>query len=385
MPLLTRKKQFALIVEGTEGDAQTLALADVVMEVEELDMVYGPEFQERKPLRADLSPLPGTIGVTAGEITGRTELKPAATASDDPQIHRLLQALGLQQNDVKRIDVTGAETGNFLPGEYFTGDGSATGFYVDSDADNLWYVELVAIVASEVLTGSLSSSAITADNPSGEVDQGKAYRPDSTATTNSFTAAVMHDGLRKQIFGSRGDATFEVGGTGQIGFCNFTLNGAAVQPIDQVLFVPVVPSIIPATFVGSAVTVLQGSNSDSLCVDTFSLAIGNTVARRACSGSATGIKSFRITDRRPVLSIDPEVELEAQIDFFTKFGTAAVFGFDAQIGSGALKRTRILCPQVQYTELGNSDREGLSTYSASLLCTKGGHPSGDDEFLIVFY
>src|SRR5262245_44201569 len=136
MPLLTRKKQFAAKVETTEGTAITLAGADVTMEVEELEARFTPEFAERHPLRTDLSPGAGVIGITQGEISGKTELKPGALVSTNPPMHNVLLACGLQQH-LFRTGNTSAPTGTFVAGEYISGSITGTGFFIEMGAGNV--------------------------------------------------------------------------------------------------------------------------------------------------------------------------------------------------------------------------------------------------------
>lgn len=380
MPLKTRKKQLAMKAEGTEGVAETLTAGDVVFEVEDLEGQYTPEMQERRPLRSSLSAVPNVVGKEFGPITGRTELKPAALATDPLPLERLLLSLGLQAHDAVTIELAGAPTGTFTAGEYITGDGTGEGLFLRLDGTTLMYARLSAFAASEGITGSISGATATVDAAGSETVVGKAYRPDS-GDGSSFTSGALMDGLKWEAFGARGDGSFEVGGTGQIGYVSFTVNGPMLAPVDQALFSGVtIPKVKPSTFKGSTVT----ADGVALCIDSFSLSLNNTVAQRACSDAATGVKSYRITDRRPTLSIDPEVELEATIDFQSKLAGAALFGFYAQIGADTEKRVIFAASQAQYTELGNADRESLATYAASLLLTGGGHPDGDDEFVIAF-
>lgn len=383
MPLLARKKQFALKQESVEGTAETLAAADVKMEVEDLQGNFTPEMQERNPLRSDLGRSASVVGSTMGEITGKTEIAPGlVAATDDPNAHRLLLALGLQQHTARTCVLNAAPTGTFLAGEYITGNGVGTGFFVSVAGTTLTFVQLVAFVAAETITGSISgATAICHTTTPVFTNIGKAYRPDSTSAVPAFTGAVMHDGKQIKIFGSRGDGSIEVGGTGQIGYLNFTLSGAAVQPVDAALFTGVsVPAVIPETFLNAALT----AGGNALCVDAFTMALGNTVAKRTCSNKATGIASYRITARQPRITIEPEQELESVVAFFAKFAAGTLFDFYAQIGTSVGKRTIIVAPRAQYVELGQGDREGISTHSAQLALTRGKAPGGDDELLIVF-
>jgi hypothetical protein len=382
MTLLARKKQFALKQETTEGTAETLAAADVKMEVEDLQGNFTPEMQERNPLRADLGRSASVVGITMGEITGKTELVPGApAATTDPNVHRLLLALGFQQHPARTGTLAAPPTGTPLAGEYITGNIGGTGFFISASGTSLTFVQLTAFNIGEVVTGSQSGFTATMHATAPNfTDLGKAYRPNS-ATPPAFTSAVMHDGKRIQIFGSRGDGSIEVGGAGQIGYLNFTLNGAAVQPVDAALFSGVsVPVTIPETFLNASLK----AGGVELCVDAFTLALGNTVARRTCSNALTGIKSYRMTARQPRITIEPEQELESVINFFGKFAAGTLFDFFAVIGTTVGKRVIIVASRAQYAELGQGDREGISTHPAQIALTRGLAPGGDDEFLIVF-
>jgi len=379
MPLLSRKKQFAIKQETTEGTAETLAAGDVLMEVDELEGRFTPEFQERHPLREDLSPAAGVVGITAAEITGKTELKPAAVPTNDPPCHRVLLACGLQQN-LLRTGIGGA-IGTFIAGEYMVGGASGRGYFVRIDATvNLTFVEIVAFAASEVATGQVSSATWTFGASPTFTTIGKAYRPNSVAPP-SFTAAVMADGKKFELIGGRATCSFEVGGAGQIGYANFSMQGKAIAPVDQALFAGVAAiTTVPEVFKSSAVTAEQVA----LVVNSFNLSLNNTLARRVASNELTGIKSVKITNRRPTIAVDPEQELEAAIPFFTRFAAGTLFGFYAQIGSTVGKRTIIVASRTQYTELGQGDRDGIATHAANLLCSRGATPGGDDDLLVCF-
>lgn len=381
MPLLTRKKQFATEQEAVEGTAEVLVAADVQTEVEDLEGRFTPELQERNPLREDLSPAASVVGITQGEISGRAELKPSATpATIVPPVVDVLLALGLQQNTLRTMNLSGAPVGTFVAGEYITGATAGQGFFIQLVGTVMTFVQLVAFVALENITGQVSGATATVNATPAFTDIGFAYRPNSI-NPPSFTSAVMHDGKKIELIGSRGTGSFEVAGTGQIGYCNFTLSGKAVAPIDQALFAGVnLPNIVPETFKNASVR----AGTIELCVNAFNLTLNNTVARRSCTNELTGIKSHRITARRAVISIDPEQELEAAIPFFTQFAAGTLFGFYAQIGSSVGKRVWIVASRAQYIELGQGDRDGLSTHAAQLLCSRGARPGGDDDFIIAF-
>ena len=160
-----------------------------------------------------------------------------------------------------------------------------------------------------------------------------------------------------------------------------TLSGTATKPVDQGLFTGVVlPTVDPEAFLSAGLDVA----GDSLDIDSFTLDLNNTVAMRVSANAATGIKSYRITDRGPTIQINPEAQLEAAVDFFTKYDAATQFGFFCQIGQTATQRIAVCAPAAMYTDMPDGDREGLVTYDPTLELA-GSEDDGDDEFLIAYF
>lgn len=381
--LLTRQRQFAIKVEGTEGTAETLAASDVDFEVEELSSSYTNEMNERNPLRQSLSGVPTLPGIGVGEITGKVELVGGGAAGTTPPTDLLWKACGYTQRVTSQVDLTGAPTGTFLPGETVTDGGTKIVRFVTLLPGDVFVFATISgadLDDGDGLTGSLSGATATVATPDGLTALNYAYTPDSDAP-DSVTAADYFDGMRRIVFGARGTGQVTIEGAGKIPYLNFTLSGAATKPIDAALLSGVVlPTVTPEAFLSAGVTV----HGDLVCIDAFTADMANTVARRPCANAASGIISYRITERSPVVTIDPEAQLEADVDFWTKYDAGTAFGFFAQCGATASKRLAVCAPNAQYGGLTDSDREGVATYDAPLRCN-GAQVAGDDEIMFAFY
>ncbi len=384
--LLTRKRQVPIELEAQEGQAATLDASDVQFGVEEVESTYTPEAQERNPLRATLSRSGVVIGAKFAELTGRTEIvqrvagDPLTTV---PPFHDVLLACGLAEAEVKTC-VTATGAGTFTIGEHITGAAGADVYCVSSTGTLLTYVLRsgdTEIAATELLTGDDSGATVTSDATPTLLVTGVAYHPVSS-NVGSYTIADYMDGVALTLFGARATGQFGAAGVGQIGYLNFTFSGQASAPVDASLFTgTTVPNIVPQTFLSALVS--TGSGPDTMCVDSFSLDFGNTLGRRNCANEANGVIAYRIVERLPLITIDPERDLEGGTPFFTDYDAATLFGFTATIGQVAGRRAQVIAGRCQYSEMTAADREGIATLGVTLRPTNV-TSDGDDEYFILF-
>lgn len=384
MPLELRKAQLAIKVEGVEGVAETIAAADVVSEVEDLDWSFTNEMNERNPLRSTYSGVPLVPGMTMGVITGRVELVGGGAAGTKPPADLYLRALGYSTVLTTYSTTLQAGHGDLLPGEKATVDSGTIIRIIEKLADGTLYYAHVSglspLSAGDTITGTLSGE--TADvQAAAPTELNYAYFPNSDAP-ESFTVAGYEDGIRMLAYGCRGNGSLQVEGVGRLLYLQFELSGASDGPEDAALLTGLtLPSITPQSFLSAGVVVQDGA---LVCIDGVTVDINNTVAARRCANAATGIKSYRITDRKPTISISPEAELEADVDFWATYNAGDLFSYFARVGSAASKRCSILAPQAQYAGIDRSEREGLRVYDANLRCC-GQDDAGDDEMWIAFY
>ena len=105
--------------------------------------------------------------------------------------------------------------------------------------------------------------------------------------------------------------------------------------------------------------------------------MGNVLALRPDINASSGHKSTVITNRRPTVSFDPEEELAATEDYWASWKAGSLMALSCAIGSAAGNTHTITAPQVQFQEVGPSDRDGIATLDITGLLVGS---SGDDEF-----
>jgi len=383
MPLLNRIKQFALEAEGTEGTAETLSAADVHFEVEELEGTYTNEFNERNPLRASLSQVSHRPGIGVGQISGKAELVGGGATTTEPATNKLWLASAHGKYTVNSIVLTGAPTGTFKHGEKITSS-TKVGRFIWLSGTTMYYATIsgAAFAAADTITGSKSAATATVHGTPVLTARGFAYKPIDPDSASAFTANANNDGLRYRVFGSRANGSIDIEGAGKLPYFNFNMDGKAVKPIDEAIFTGVtLPTVLPESFLSAGLKV----GGDLLCVDGLGLDLGLTIARRPCANDASGIHSFRITGRKPMLTISPEKELEATKDFFTEYDDGTQFDFFAQVGSTATRRMFLVAPNAQWASLPNGSREDISTYESASLRLCGSEDDGDDEYMVCFF
>ncbi len=384
MPQLSRIRQYSTKQEAAEGTAETPAAADVPDEVEELAGTYTNEMNPRNPLRATLSRAKSIPGQGVGTITGKLELKAGGGAAIVPPCKKILLASALGELVVNRVDLTAAPAGTFRPGERATAAGGKVIRFIKMlDVDTMLYAVVAgaAFVNGDVITGSKSAATATVAVTPGVTAMGFAYKPVDPDSSPSFTDIANHDGVRRLVFGNRKNFQLSVEGAGKLAYLNFTAEGKATKPIDAVLFSGVtLPTVLPESFLLGQVS----AGNDLLTVDGFSFDLANTLARRPSANDATGIISYRITDRKPTITIAPEAGLESAKDFFNEYDTGVEFGFFAQIGQTATQRIALAAPNAIWSGLPSGDRDGIETYEATLELN-GSESDGDDEFILAFF
>lgn len=381
--MLVRNRQLALKVESTEGTAETVAAADADL------LVYDPKFEmenplfDRNPAKASMTHLPGLVGIRSGKISGRVEVRGSGTATTAPSWAKLLKACGFSQTTVKKIAIGAITGGPFVHNEIITGGtSSGTGRVIGDWATGSSHVYYEVVTGTlqngETLTGG--TSAATATSSGAPADGGLHYKPESSeASIPSYTAAVMDDGVKKQIYGARGNLTFEAN-AGEPGFFGFELQGGQSNWSDVALLSPTYETTIPPVFLSAGFAI----DSYAGVISKASFDMGNTVARRTDVNQASGLVSFRITGRAPKGSIDPEMTLVATQDWhsFLRNGTTKKLKWQFDGGADG-KRIKIIIPESQFEALGDEDRDGITTLGANYVMTNS--TLTDREISILHY
>jgi hypothetical protein len=380
--LLKRKAQVALEEESVEGTAETLAAADATM------LVYDPTFQvtpqrtERNPARSTLSQLAPVIGMLPATMSFRTELKGSGAADTEPAWDRALRCCGLARAAVGKMTIGAVTSGPFVPGETVTGGtSSATGRVVGQcvNGDAAIYIVVLSgtFQSSETLTGGTSGATATSSSTV-TADSGFEWRPASSSVP-SATAAMFMDGLKKTLYGARGNLKLNLK-AGEPAFLAFDFKGVYQGTTDTALLSPTYETPIPLAFLNCGIS-LQGLSAIFSQVD---IDMGNVIAERTSAGSTAGILSYLITGRAPSGSIDPEMELVADHDFMGKLVSGATGRFYVELPSDdTAEKITIAAPRIQYSGISDGDRAGIAVAQTEFALLTSGVSAGDDELQIA--
>lgn len=112
---------------------------------------------------------------------------------------------------------------------------------------------------------------------------------------------------------------------------------------------------------------------------------GNEVVVRKDGNSFNGLKTARITGRKPVASADPEMMSQADFDIFNKWFDGEPASFQFQVGPGGdLNSLFFFAREAQFTGNSDGDRDGVAIVSSEMMLA--GQTSGaDDEYKIVLF
>lgn len=191
------------------------------------------------------------------------------------------------------------------------------------------------------------------------------------------------DGLKHIVQGFVGSFKF-VGEAGQTPMVEFTGKGLYTAVTDTSL-----PNI---TF--SHNTVIPKMKSAALKIDNATVAycqkveidINNKIELVADVSSTNGLAGFRIVDRDPKASINPEMGTVSDYNWWAKYvagteiNTSSV-GLQCIFGNGARNTATITCPAVQILDTKYGSRNGVVTLDVDLQLNETA--TGNDAFSIV--
>lgn len=203
------------------------------------------------------------------------------------------------------------------------------------------------------------------------------YLP-ASASISSMTLAMFMDGVKKQIWGARGDVSLRLE-AGKPAMFHFVFTGADFSVTDVALL---------TTGVAYEATIPQSFQTASLLIDSYAAMIGsmdikmgNEVTLRDDANAISGFKSAVITKRRPAMSIDPEFVLVATYDFYGKLRSGNLGALTLALTGSAGNICTITAPKVQYVGINPSDKSGINSLGIDCWLNRN---AGDDELSIAF-
>ena len=203
------------------------------------------------------------------------------------------------------------------------------------------------------------------------------YLPASSAIS-SMTLALYNDGVIYKLWGARGNVSLRLE-KGKHGIFHFTFTGAEFSVTDGVMLTTGVSyeTTIPQPFLSATFTI----DSYAALIGSLEYNMNNEVTLREDVNVASGHKSAVITDRRPTLSVDPEMVLVATYDFFGKWRSGNQGALSALVSGSAGNICTITNPKVQYTGETLADKSGIRSLGIDCALNRN---AGDDEWSIAF-
>lgn len=135
----------------------------------------------------------------------------------------------------------------------------------------------------------------------------------------------------------------------------------------------------------------------SVCINTMSIDLGNSLTDRLCANAAGGVAGTNITERAGTISFDPEATYESEFPWAGNLFAGNVSRFITTLGSSDGNRFRASMPGIQFTQAPHGDRDGTLIIDAQGSLTGGNNwnldgPSvgisstgGDNEFVLTYY
>ncbi len=380
--ILKRQAQVAAAVEATEGTEEALAAADAMLVY---DVSFSPDVSTfaREPARASLSKLPSVRGVKVGSLSFRAELKGSGSVATQPEFDVFLRACGMARSAVETAPIGAVTGGPIEAGELLSFAGSgATGRAVgDTDTGGtLRYVVLTGTPANaDVVTGGTSGASCTISGAP-VLAQGFEYLPASSSVPSATVGAFI-DGIKHTLIGARGNVTIDVN-AGEPAFLNFTFTGVYLETTDVALLTGTsYDATVPPVFLD--VGFVLGAFSP--CFVAMGIDLANTLELRRCANAEHGAVSTLITGRSPSATIDPELDLVANYDFFGNLRAGTEGRFACEFGDTAGNIVSLASPKVQIDQIGDGDRNGLAVGNLTLNLVTSTVDAGDDEFQIGIF
>lgn len=432
MSLLTRRQQLAVAIgtEGTEPPDWSVIEAAANAKV----LVYEPDWSpdqavyRRNPNRAQIGNLAAVPTTTSARMTFRVELKGSGTAGVVPSYGPLLRACGMAQTVNTGTAVTGAfardaqvSTGTVTPTSAGTFTGAKSGrlevivLAVVNDTSVTFQATFYPGDGTTPVTDDFTQSSTTPVTLTGvaagvTVDFGD---PDAStagiAVGDRFVAkltsdqqvsvqyepsdsghpvldmSLLQDGRVHRMYSARGNVRI-VGTFGEPAFLEFDFMGVPVDDDDVALLTGVAyEDTVPAPFLNLQDTELADQDPAN-CFTTVEVDMGNQVVMRPCAvDHPSGFASARINSRDVTATADPEAQLVATVDMFSKLREGSIFPFVWTLGQTAGNIVEFNAPRAQVTGITQGDRDGILIDQLAMNLIQPAYDAGGDyeEFTLT--
>ena len=401
--LRTRRAMVLVAMQPTSTTPTFNAATDAIL-VENPDVKVDLTILERSIFRPSISQMPHVAGRKIYKTSFRTELRGGGTAGTAARIGRLFRACGYSEtviaaaaaDAVRSIgtpvsNCTWATTGILTPAERIaytvtvTTPGASGTAKVSITPDNGDAPQLNQTVTTgtpilvayglsitPTLTGSMTggdSWLVVVRSP------GVQYDPVSTGN-EQIALQVFFDGTMHLITLAQGTFKLTADG-GKYPYIDWEFTGTFNTLVDSAMPSPTYETTIPAQ-VALARVYLDGFQPN---MNSFTFDQGNTLGIRDSVNNADAFNGVVITDRKCMGGIDPEADLVANQDFWSKLASSKTMFFQQRFGVTAGNVVWFESYSAQATGLTYKDRTGIRTYDEGLRFSSS---QGDNEARFYF-
>lgn len=191
----------------------------------------------------------------------------------------------------------------------------------------------------------------------------------------TITIRVYENGRVKLLRGCSGNVVWTLE-AGKVAVAEFAFTGIWDAPVDVAILAPTYPTASVLRYAAAAMTV----GGYSIKHGTLSINMGNEIFPREDPDDASGYCGTIITGRKVTGTIDAEAELIATHDAYGLWLAGTTGALTLTIGSGT-NDISIDAPALQFTNLGDGDRNGLLTDDLEFQLNRSA-AAGNDEISI---
>lgn len=207
------------------------------------------------------------------------------------------------------------------------------------------------------------------------------FTPTNSTGLTTATIGLYQSG---QLFEGAGCAgTFTI--TGEVGkpaMIDWDFDGAWVAPTDTAVPSGITwPTVKPPACLSATISV--GSLSGPR-IKQWKFTAGVKVYLREDMTAASGYRAGIVVEREPTITLDPEMQSLATVNWFSGQTAGTTYAFSCAIGSASGNTMTLAAPVAQLVEAPQiGDRNGVVTNPITLLCTRNA-AAGDDEWSLTY-
>lgn len=194
----------------------------------------------------------------------------------------------------------------------------------------------------------------------------------------TLTIGVWEDGKRKSIAGAMGNFVIQCP-AGKTAFIEWTFQGTWQPEVAEAMITPTYPTVKGLKYASATTTYA----TVAMCVANISFDAGNSVIMRECGANASGFVSALITNRKPVITADPESVLIATQDRYASWLAATEGVLNLVLTAPATETFDILVGAAQINNIQGGDRSDMLTDQITWTANKNS-TTNDAEMRFTF-